>query len=57
VPEVQHLVEHRIGQAFHLGDAIADLADDSYILPCRRRLGVRDLGFNFLEYRRHGSLA
>ena len=48
VAEVEHLVEHHIGQAVDFGDAIADLADDAHILLCRRRLGLRDLCFNFL---------
>ena len=49
VAEVDHLVEHRVGQAFDLGDAIANLADDADVLLGRRRLRARDLRFNFLE--------
>jgi hypothetical protein len=49
VAEVQHLVEHRVGQAFDLGHAVADFADDADVLFGRRGLGARDLGFNFLQ--------
>ena len=38
VAEVEHLVEHRIGQAFDLGHAVADFADDADILLRRRVL-------------------
>ena len=48
LPEVDHLVEHGIGQAFDLGDAVADLADDAHVLLRGRRLRARDLRFNFL---------
>ena len=48
VAEVEHLVEHHIGQAVHFGHAVADLADDAHIPSCRRRLGLCDLRFNFL---------
>ena len=48
VAEVEHLVEHRVGQALDLGDAVADLADDADVLLGRRRLGACDLRFNFL---------
>ena len=49
VAEVDHLVEHRVGQAFDLGDAVADLADDAHVLLRGRRLGARDLSFDFLQ--------
>ena len=49
VAEVDHLVEHRVGQAFDLGDAVANLADDADVLLRRRRLRARDLRFNFFE--------
>ena len=48
VAEVDHLVEHGVGQAFDLGDAVADLADDADVLLGGRRLRARDLRFNFL---------
>ena len=32
VAEIEHLVEHRVGQAFDLGHAVADLADDADVL-------------------------
>ena len=48
VAEVEHLVEHRVGQAFDLGHAVADLADDADVLLRGRRLRARDLRFNFL---------
>ena len=38
VAEVEHLVEHRVGQAFDLGDAVADFADDADVLFGGRRL-------------------
>ena len=48
VAEVEHFVEHHVGQAVHFGHAVADLADDAHIPSCRRRLGLCDLRFNFL---------
>src|SRR5262249_51739393 len=53
VAQVDHLVEHRVGQPFDLGDAVAELADDADVLPGRRRLGARDLRFNLLQQVRH----
>ena len=38
VAEVEHLVEHRVGQAFDLGHAVADFADDADVLFGRRGL-------------------
>ena len=55
VAEVDHLVEHRVGQAFDLGDAVANLADDAHILFGSRRLRARDLRFNFLQKVSHRS--
>ena len=49
VAEVEHLVEHRVGEAFDLGHAVADLADDADVLLGGRRFGSRDLGFDFLD--------
>ncbi len=48
VAEIQHLVEHRVGQALDLGHAVADFADDADVLFCRRGLRAADLRFNFL---------
>ena len=48
VAEVKHLVEHGVGEAFDLGHAVADFADDADVLFGRRGLGARDLGFDFL---------
>ena len=54
--EVEHLVEHHVGQAFDLGDAVADLADDADGLPGGRGLGARDLRFDFLHQVSHSHL-
>ena len=35
--KVEHLVEHDIGQALDLGDAVADFADDAHALLARSR--------------------
>ena len=51
--EVEHLVEHRVGETLDPGDAVADLADDADSLPGRRRFGARDLGFDFLHQFSH----
>src|SRR5215510_9216498 len=48
VAQVDHLVEHGVGQAFELGDAIAKLADDADVLLSGFRLRARDLRFDFL---------
>ena len=53
VAEVEHLVEHRVGQAFDLGHAVADFADDADVLFRRRGFGAGDLGFNFLQQITH----
>ena len=50
VAEIQHLVEHRVGQAFDLGHAVADFADGADVLLRRRGLHAGDLAFNFLQY-------
>ena len=49
VAEIQHLVEHRVGQAFDLRHAVADFADDADVLFGRRGLRTADLRFNFLQ--------
>ena len=36
-------------EAFDLGDAVADLADDADVLPGGRGLGARDLRLDFLQ--------
>ena len=46
--EVEHLVQHRVGQALDPGDAVANLADDADVLFAGGGLGAGDLGFDFL---------
>ena len=48
VAEVEHLVQHHVRQPFDLGDAVADLADDTDGLPGSRGLDARNLRFDFL---------
>ena len=48
VAEVEHFIEHRVGQAFDFGHAVADLADGADVLLCRSGFDPRDLGFNLL---------
>ena len=48
VAEVDHLVEHGVRQALDLGDAVANLTNDTHVLFLSRRLRDRDLRFNFL---------
>ena len=47
--KIKHLVVHRAGQAFHLGHAVADLADHPDVLLHHRGLDPGDLAFNFLQ--------
>ena len=47
VAEVEHLVEHDIGQPFDLGNTVADLADDADALLGSRGLGPSDFRFDF----------
>ena len=54
--EVEHLVEHHVGEALDPGDAVADLADDADALPGRGGLGAGDLGFDFLHQVSHDRL-
>ena len=49
VAEIEHLVEHRVGQAFDLGHAVADFADDADVLLGGRGFDAGDLRFNFLQ--------
>ena len=51
--EVEHLVEHRVGEAFDLGHAVADFANGADVLFGRRGLDARDLGFDFLQQITH----
>ena len=53
--EVEHLVQHDIGQAFDLGDAVANLADDADRLFAGRGFRARNLGFDFLNQVSHRS--
>ena len=53
VAEVEHLVQHGVGQAFDPGDTVADLADDADALPGGRGFGARDLCFDFLHQVSH----
>ena len=48
VAEVEHLVEHHVGEAFDLGHAVADFADDADVLLDRGRFHAGDLRFDFL---------
>ena len=49
VAEVEHLVEHRVGEAFDLGHAVADFAHDADVLLGGGRFDARDLRFDFLQ--------
>ena len=49
VAEIQHLIGHTIGEAFDLGDAVRDFADDADVLLVHRRLDAADLRFDFLQ--------
>ena len=49
VAEVEHLVEHRVGETFDLGHAVGDFADGADVLLRHRRLDAGDLGFDFLQ--------
>ena len=53
VAEVQHLVEHHIGQTFDLRHAVADFTDDADVLLGNHRLGAGNFRFNFLQYCTH----
>ncbi len=47
--ELDHLVEHDVAEAFDLGDAVTDLADDADVRLGDRGLEAGDLGFQFLQ--------
>ena len=49
IPQVEHLVEHRISQALDFGNTIANLAVDTSVFPGRRLFRAFDLRFNFLQ--------
>src|SRR5262249_56701761 len=49
VAEVDHLVQHRVGQAFDPGDPVADLPDHPDVLLHGGGLGPRDLRLDFLQ--------
>jgi hypothetical protein len=53
--EVEHLVQHDVGQALDPGDAVANLADDADRLFAGRGLGSGDLRFDFLYQVSHRS--
>src|SRR5260221_440245 len=46
--EVEHLVEHRVGQPFDPRHAVADLAHGADVLAHDRRFDAGDLSFDFL---------
>ena len=47
VAQVDHLVEHGVGESLDLGDAVSKFADGAHVLLSGRRLRARDLCFNF----------
>ena len=53
IAEVEHLIEHRVGETFDLGHAVADFANGADVLFGRRGLDARDLGFDFLQQITH----
>ena len=53
--EIDHLVEHDVGKAFDLGDAVADLADDADVGFFDRGGDSGDLLFEFLKDAAHGE--
>ena len=55
VAEVEHLVQHHVAEAFDLGDAVADFADDADVLLGRGGLGAGDLRFDFLDQVGHDA--
>ena len=57
VAEVEHLVQHDVGEPLDLGHAVTNLADHAHRLPGRRRFGSGDLGFDFVYQVSHVVLA
>ena len=53
--EVEHLVQHDVGQALDPGDAVANLANDADGSFAGRGFRARDLGFDFLHQVSHRS--
>ena len=51
--ELDHLVEHDVRQAFHLGDTVTDLSDGADVSFFDRRGDTGDLLFKFLEDATH----
>jgi hypothetical protein len=56
VAEVQHLVEHGVGEALDLGHAVADFADGADVLAGDAGFKARNLGFNFLQQCTHSEI-
>ena len=49
VAEIEHLVEHRVGQPFDLRHAVANFADGADVLRGGGGFHAGNLGFNFLQ--------
>ena len=49
VAEVQHFVEHGVGEALDLGHAVANFAHGADVLAGHAGFQARNLGFNFLQ--------
>ncbi len=49
IAEVEHLVEHGVGEALDLGDAVADFTHSADVLFGHRSFYPGDLGFDFLQ--------
>ena len=56
VAEVEHLVQHHVAEAFDLGDAVADLTDDTDVLLDRCRFRACDLCLDVLYQVGHNSV-
>jgi len=46
--QVEHLVKHRVGEAFHPRNAVANFTNHTHILLARREFALADLSFNLL---------